>query len=193
MSGKKPKDMLFQYYWDEDDILLFAAFAHGMNEGDVIHRMSISTFIQTHVTTKGLMPIQRALEKSRYWQCEEKGTGLYKLTNSGYGGCKGRFGVNDHSADLDWRYRLFVKRRERLFIVIVAPNQRKTHLYVKDTSGFPTSCSGREFDQKLKASGVNAFVSKTAPQYFQDWIIQQEDFFWERQPLSETLFRNMPD
>jgi hypothetical protein len=167
-----------EHGWYEDDIFLYAAFVHGMEAGDEIHNKALFPFVQTHVTRKTIMPMQRCLEKNEYWSKVDAGT--YALNERGHSEYVARFGSPPAKAQIDCAYRFFLPVGERLFIVISDSVDKRIKLYVEQ-GGSPSKLTGKEFVDRLRANGARIVVSRTDPLYIQDWIVtKREDWHWDR-------------
>lgn len=100
-------------------MLLFAAWAHGMFAGDIVHRYTLFAYIQSHVANKSEEALQNILENSPYWV--GIGKGKYKLTQDGYDLMISNFGPKPMKADLGRNYTFQRQYKKHSFSVIVNP------------------------------------------------------------------------
>lgn len=66
---------------DEQEMLLYVAWAHSMQDEDVVHRSVVFAFIQSHLARRSVEPLQRAIENSQNWKCV--GKGAYRISSNG--------------------------------------------------------------------------------------------------------------
>lgn len=68
-----------------EKLLLRAAWAYGLKEGDEIHRLCLYSFIQSHLMPKAEENFEGKLNKSSpYWKNSGRRDGIYSLTSRGY-------------------------------------------------------------------------------------------------------------
>jgi hypothetical protein len=66
-----------------DDILLYAAWMHGLTTNNEVHRLEIFSFIWSHVTNKPDETLQGVIERSDYWVKNINEKGFYRLSKLG--------------------------------------------------------------------------------------------------------------
>lgn len=68
-----------------EKLLLRAAWAYELKEGDEIHRLCLYSFIQSHLMSKAEENFEGKLNKSSpYWMNSGRKDGIYSLTSKGY-------------------------------------------------------------------------------------------------------------
>lgn len=77
-SGLKPNQKV-----NTERALLLSAWAYGLKENDLIHRLSLFAFVQSHITNAKEENLQGFIEKDS-WNWDSVGNGYYKLTSSAY-------------------------------------------------------------------------------------------------------------
>ncbi|WP_434686948.1 HNH endonuclease [Pseudanabaena minima] len=155
-----------------EEMLLYAAWLHGIKLDSVVHRLAIFSFIQSHIANKGDESLQTVVEKSIFWQ--GIGEGYYKLTVAGDKEVKLRFGVNLRPAEFGYEYSFLRRYREREIKIIVNVISRKLMPFIDNQA-----ITGVEANRILSNLGVNLPKAGTSqPRKVLNWILQNNDYIW---------------
>ena len=157
-----------------EELLLFAAWAHGMAAEDIVHRYTLFAFVQTHLIRKSEEQMQAIVEKSPNW--EGKGKGKYKLTQRGLNHILNNFGPTPPRSSLTARYVLSRASNGHIFAVEVQPNSHKLSVSV---DGAPMK--GEEACRQLgNLRETFNTVSNSGNTRVWNWIVQEGNFNWKR-------------
>lgn len=159
---------------NEQELLLFAAWAHGMKAGDIVHRSTLFAYVQTHIERKSEQQLQGRIEKSEYWKGET--CGLYELTRRGASGIAKRFDGLPPKASLNARYRFTCAFERHEFSVEVSPIARGLIVSVDRFE-----VKGTEACRRLEVLGVSFRTKSTsAKSRVWNWIVQDGQYTWQR-------------
>jgi hypothetical protein len=140
----------------------------------MVHRFTLFAYIQSHIANKSEEALQNVLENSPYWV--RVGKGKYKLTNAGYDLMISDFGHKPKKADLESKYIFLRQYQNHSFSVIVNPALRRLTVLVNGVKT-PSIEACRSLNH-LGATFITDSDSK--PRKVLNWIIQDNDFTWER-------------
>jgi hypothetical protein len=160
---------------DEEQMLLFAAWAHGMTAEDIVHRYTLFAFVQTHLSRKSEEQLQRAVETSADW--EGQGAGKYRLRARGLKRITRFFGPCPPRSSLSANYVLRRAWEGHEFAVEISPVSRAIAVFIDGVQ-----VKGVEACQSLENLGAT-FDTKSTPgtRRVLNWIIQQEGpYNWQR-------------
>jgi hypothetical protein len=154
-----PKNM------SNEEMLLYAAWLHGVEANSTVHRLALFSFIQSHVANKSDESLQTVVEKSNFWQ--GVGEGHYQLTVEGDKEVKRKFGVNSHLAKFGYEYSFLRRYRTRDIKVIVNVSSRKLIPCIDNLS-----MTGVEANRILSSLGVDLPKTGTSqPRKVLNWIL----------------------
>jgi hypothetical protein len=164
----------------QDDMLLYAAWAHGMTGEDIAHRYALFAFVQSHVGRKSEEALQRTIETN----CSEKnaswtplGDGRYKLTRFGTA-LLSNFGSRPAKVSLSAKYLFSAQFNGHAYSVLVDPARRCLKVYVDRERH-----KGVDVVSMLKRQNVLFWTeSNSGPLKVLNWIISGTEFTWERHP-----------
>jgi hypothetical protein len=168
-------------YMNEEDMLLYAAWAYGISKDDIVHRFAIFAFIQSHITSKPIEPTQRAIQKNDQW--EKLGDGKYKLSELGLKHY-GKFGQLPNKINLEKNYYVFINCKHDKYSVVVDPVDGKLLTYVDDIK-----MTGVQVYRRLRKDNVQfEKLSTGKPDTILNWIIRSGKYVWKRfTSLNETI------
>ncbi len=174
-GGPPPQRHLWdRAFVDEENLLLVAAWAHGLEAEDVVHRYTLFAFIQTHLQRKSEEQLQRKLENSLCW--EGQGKGDYVLQGRGSRRILRLYGANPERSTLNACYVFRSEFEEHELVVQLQP---ATHAIVISIDGIPVK--GVEACRRLESLGATfRTMSSPATSRVWNWIVQTTDFTWHR-------------
>lgn len=154
--------------------LLSAAWAYGLKTNDVIHRLALFTFVQSHLYNKKEETLQRTIESDilNWKNCRN---GNYMLTQNGYGELK-----DLHKPDIELSLNLSIKFSRILnssTISVLIHLNKPSYIVFKD-------------DVQQNAKYVIDFIEKNTneiipksqtslPRKVFNWILSSNEYFWE--------------
>jgi 5-methylcytosine-specific restriction endonuclease McrA len=170
-----------------DDILLYAAWMHGLTTNNEVHRLEIFSFIWSHVTNKPDETLQGVIERSDYWVKNINEKGFYRLSKLGLEQMKKRYNLNCTPLEFGLEYSFFYRFREREFQVTVDVKSRELLPHIDGSS-----MEGTRVVERLQSLGAN--IPKTqssAPKRVINWILRSEDYYWTAKyphpPINQSI------
>jgi HKD family nuclease len=157
----------------QDDMLLFAAWVHGMKEEQAASRLSMFSYVQTHVAPKSEEALQRAIEKSKNWRGDHR-SGDYFLTSHGYSRMIQLFGPSPSPLPTNDSYEFTKTVRGHSVRVRVAEKTYKVSVDGRDKKG-TDACTF------LETQGVRFDGTVRRPRTILLWMLR-DDFAWRRLP-----------
>ena len=171
--GGPPKSSSITIGLSLNDMLLFAAWVHGMQKGQQANRLSMFSYVQTHIARKSEETLQGTIEKSEYW-CGDGISGSYGLTAIGYAQMVQLFGQPPSPIETDDIYE-FTKIVGEYSVCVRVDNK----VYELSING--QSRKGTATCRFLEAQGISLPGTEKRPRTVLLWILQ-EDFNWRRLP-----------
>jgi hypothetical protein len=175
-SGGAPpqRHLKDQSRYDEERMLLFAAWAHGMAIEDIVHRYTVFAFVQTHLACKSEQQMQRTIESSSNWKAH--GGGNYQLREQGMTQISRQFGPRPPKSSLTSTYILTRTVHGRKFAVEIPPI---SHALVVSLDRIQVS--GVDACRTLENLGESFITKSTSrPSRVWNWLVQMGPFEWER-------------
>lgn len=180
-SGRGALNLLQRYQpLGLSDLLVFAAWAHGIRAGDRLHRLPLFAYLHSHLTP--YMGLQGCIEKSNpHFRNVEKGSGVYEFTPTGYERALRLFGEPRARFDADVPYT-FMRCHEDLRVsVLVMPTAISVQINGEDVAGTVAN-------ERLAAVGIHRPKSGSQPETIWNWIVglpasgdtQTTEFAWAR-------------
>ena len=155
-----------------EEMLLYAAWLHGVKSDSVVHRLALFSFIQSHVANKSDESLQTVVEKSVFWQRVRDG--FYQLTSAGDKEVNHKFGVNSRLAKFGYEYSFLRRCGAREIKIIVNVSRRKLMPFIDNQA-----VTGVEANRILSDLGVNLPKAGTSqPRKVLNWILQNNDYIW---------------
>ena len=181
LSGGPPPQKNIPSNLTEEDMVLYAAWAHGMSAGDVVHRYALFAFIQSHIANKAEEPLQKIIENSPYWQWFAPGK--YALNNSGYKRITEYFNHLPSKIEVNGKYIFNRVYDERKFSIIVNSIAGKLQPLIDGNE-----ISGVKACAELESMGAIFNVkSNSRTARLLNWIVQDSDYSWRRIDLKSIL------
>lgn len=172
LQGEAPPQSGVPENMSTEEIFLYVAWLHGVKADNIVHRLTLFSFIQSHIANKSDESLQTVVEKSNFWQ--GVGEGRYQLTVAGDKEVKRKFGVNSHIAKFGYEYSFSRRYGARDIKVIVNVSSRKLMPFIDNRS-----VTGVEANKILSSLGVNLPTSGTSqPRKVLNWILQNNDYIW---------------
>ena len=170
LQGEAPPQSVVPENMSTEEIFLYVAWLHGVKADNIVHRLTLFSFIQSHIANKSDESLQTVVEKSNFWQ--GVGEGRYQLTVAGDKEVKRKFGVNSHIAKFGYEYSFSRRYGARDIKVIVNVSSRKLMPFIDNRS-----VTGVEANKILSSLGVNLPTSGTSqPRKVLNWILQKNDY-----------------
>ncbi len=182
-KGNKPTNTDI-YNIDADKQLLIAAWAYGLQAGDDIHRLSLYSFIQSHLASKTEENLQRILQNSQNWL--KKGKGIYKLTTKGY----------DQLLNFNYDKPNFVIPQTSIFTFSTKINNGKDSISVTVDPIKHTNIA-KQNGVKEKPYTIIQHIENTtrnkiktektsAPRQILNWILNSDNYEWSIENFTTT-------
>ncbi len=173
--GEAPPQKNIPHKLSAEEMLLFAAWSHGMKIGCIVHRFTLFAYVQSHIANKFQEPLQSIIENKKYWHGQ--GKGFYALNHAGEQKIASQFDTLPEKADLEAKYLFTRKFKQKVFQTTVNPVTRQL---LSEVDG--QSLNGVEACQLLVDMGAIFYSPSTnsKPAKLLNWIIQDNDYHWQR-------------
>jgi len=183
--GKQPPQPGVIGGMNTEEMLLYGAWLHGMTVDDVVHRMALFSFVQTHIANKSDESLQNAIQKKSYW--EATGDGFYALIPSGLQKIKVKFGEPQSRKEFGYKYSFYRDYAGHEIAIIADVVNRKL---LSQIDGI--SLTGGAATDFLEELGVTLPKEGTSlPRKVLDWIVLGNDYHWEiRYPAVREVIAN---
>ncbi len=171
-SGGSPPQKNLPTLRDNEEILLFAAWIHGMSVGNAAHRLALFSFVQSHISNKAEETLQNVIENSRFWKRVR--SAVYTLNQTGYSRMINVFGPNSGIVSLNNEYEFKRNYNGRTFSAVVYPIGKI------ETKIDGTKVSGASACRTLENQGADFRVkSSSRTRRLLNWIIQDDNYSWQ--------------
>ena len=171
-GGPPPTDSIFTTL-TQDEMLLRAGWVHGMAAKQAASRLSMFSYVQTHIAPKSEEALQRTIEGSEYWHGDHS-SGNYVLTSKGYSRMVHLFGPPPSPLPTDDTYAFTKTFGKHSISVRVAEKAYKVSVDGQNKKG-TTAC---EF---LETRGVHFDGIERRPRTILSWMLGG-GFTWKRLP-----------
>jgi hypothetical protein len=158
---------------DEQDMFLFAAWAHGIGTADAIPDHTLFLYIQTHIQSRSTERLEQFLAMSPY--LIKYKVGLRKLTEEGNAQLA-RFGTKPEKFQTDCEYAFLRTFHETQYAVCADSSGRKR--VFMDRALSTTAMILRKLQKQ--DSGIVFEESAWTPSSLLNWILYDEDYSWIR-------------
>jgi len=180
-STQLPRGTYFDTF-TYDQMFLFCGWSFGLNIGEPIHRYELFAFIQTHFGNKTEESLQAGIQYSPYWDNIYR-TGTYSLNSIGKAAIYNIFGKKHMPINRVTKFKLWKYFKNQKFLIEIDAKIYES-LYTKKnrltTYIDEEMIRATEAIYYLDTLGVNYVTESNGnPTRFWNWIIQDNDYYWE--------------
>ena len=159
---------------DIQDMLLYTAWVHGLEEKTGVDKWALILFIQTHIKNLMAQKIEDVLSTSMFW--EKDRTGKYRVSALGQSEIK-RFGDPMPEYHMTIKYSFVTEFEGKTYGVSFDANGKKSTYLNGHLSPAPLVL------KRLKETEVRFYSDSTwPPDIIYDWIIDDTNYMWKRNP-----------
>lgn len=173
-SGGPPPQENIPKLSNNEDMLLFAAWIHGMSVGSTAHRIGLFSFVQTHIENKKEETLQGVIEKSIFWK--HVGRAIYTLNNLGYQRISKMFDKLPSKSNIYAVYEFKKEYHNHTISILANPNVGKLIPYVNGDKK-----TGVQTCNILSNLGIELKIQNSSrTRKILNWIIGDNEFHWRR-------------
>jgi len=157
---------------DIQDMILYTAWAHGLNPSVGVEKAAIILFIQTHIKNVIADRIEEILASSMFW--EKDRTGKYRISELGMNELK-RFGDPLPVYYMTTKYSFVTEYDGKTYGVTFDANGKKSTYLNGHLTPAPLVL------KRLKETDVRFYSDSTwPPEIIYDWLIDDTHYLWKR-------------
>lgn len=171
-KGGPPPQAFLREDLDEQDLFLFAAWAHGLTDSEPVSKYSLFIYIQSHLACRSFETLEKFLVASYYWI--ELKNGKYELSEDGMKQMH-RFGEIPEKIEFGSSY-IFSKLYNGKTYSVMIDDKGQKKMYIDNSH-----VTAAEIYRKLKKEEVKFdFEANWTPDKVYNWILFEQDYSWVR-------------
>jgi predicted HNH restriction endonuclease len=184
-SGGPPPQVGIPQGLSIEQMLLYSAWIHGMRVGQVVHRLELFSYIQSHIANKADETLQTVIEKKpKHWIRNPRENGFYVMQNGALEDMRNYFGEINNPIEFSSGISFFRDYKGRRFsVTAVLSRDLIINLDSKTVSGSEAINALAELGQFLSES------NSSKPRKIFNWILKDNDYTWTsryKNDISET-------
>ena len=171
-SGGVPPQEVVPKGLDIQDMLLYTAWAHGLQPSTGVDKLSLILFIQSHIKNIIMSKIENVLTTSLFW--EKNRVGKFNLSPLGVAEL-GRFGEPMPEVPMTTKYAFITEFEGKTYSVSFDGNGKKSTFLNGHLTPAPLVL------KRLKEQEVRFYSDSTwPPDMIFDWLIDDTHYMWKR-------------